>query len=1548
MDSGNGTHAPRFPESPQDLRSTTTCPYCFTPTHGAPQCVSCGIDLTNPRLAEVFKLSTQSAELITRRGRLLAEIRAEQDAQFVAAAPVEEPVEAPAAAPVNEMPPLPALPRQAQEQHPHGSIAGAWLNQPAPPLPEQPQAAPSAPKRSGVQLAMLITGIGFLAVAALVFVTVAFVLFDLVVRAAITVAITAGVIGLASWLRRRKLGATAEGVAVLGAVLLALDAWAIPALKLFGLDQADPALYWGVALLVLTAIFGAWWRWSKLATPKLLASITLLPAITLLVAWLAHLPLDDHLGWALGLATTSVASVGAARAWQRAAEARNDTDPLPVGISLSLGVASLLMVPTVLGVAPEPDTGILVAILALAIAAVAAVLMVLWATREPQARKFASFADLAAAFAAVLLLGIGIRTGAAIVRALPEYPSGIGDGPVVVGFGFALPFLFAGVLAWRVIASKQPALRRSAAFGSYSAAALAVIPLLVILLQLAHAGIVFTDRGADAPAHLALLLASLLGLIVSAVPLFGRGDAHLGKGFPNLLPIAAPVAGTLATVTAAALPGAALGAGLSVITTAACAGLVATRFMSPERTVTLRFASIAALASSLVLITLFVGVGELLPTVLLASVAGILLVARTLRPATPGLALTIFAIILAGISWCSVIAGIALELEVVASAGFMVRMVTGVVIIAMLLVVGAAGARLELARGESHLVAIVGFVIAYTSMLLFTFDTSDITSDSDWMFWCLGALFLLVVASLVVAILWDARGSSPQPTPRFQGTIALTSLWMLVGTAMFAFGRPLTDEFRFGWGYALIGVIVFGLTLLIRRANNGHVNTVPAEAFGLVGVLGAFGAAFIRADPDRLWPWFVFAIACATPLLARVRPDAVHPGWSRAATWISASSLAVIGPIFVARAVPDALAVVIAAPTLLALAIVATVAVVRASRYSAAPAQATIALSLGLSLATATLLADWQTSPTAWFAFALGAAAIVAAIQLPARGVWEWARLGLAAPGGLGAALGMAALGFQPLDAIERTGSIPGVLASTLFVALGLLVPLVSLAPISRVLGSSPGIDPELRRNLLLGVWAAVLLTTTIAPIGIAAANARWVDLVGTLVGVAAAVAVLTAMFRRTNLLVWVVVALIAGGAHAFFIATEPVGVSSELPLVVASLIGLGALATLKSARPLLPLAAWLVLTTLPLAGTGLGLWWTVIAAGLPAVAVAILAVVRCRRDRDATPTLDLLTLLLPLFATGLTLDTDVIKLGLLLSAVSGLVAAFGITLPRPRTSWGPVARAGTAVATIAAVLWLWEGSDELAIGVPVGVILAAFVAGLWLLLRLAERASSDAERAGYAVAVPVAFTIAAVPALLEHPVAAGVAAVVGAAVAATLASVSFFARRLDLRLGGIGFGVVSVWFAAITVTQGVTASDAWVLQPLCLAAATVGAVALRAFPKLRSWAALGAPIIASLAIALAAELQQPTWWRIGLATVLIVAAILIGALLHLQAPLLLGIVAAVLHIVVMWQMFLPPIAVPWWAWLAAAGVVLVFVAATYEKRMRDARKLAASIGSLR
>ncbi|UQN15518.1 SCO7613 C-terminal domain-containing membrane protein [Gulosibacter sp. ACHW.36C] len=1535
MDSGNDTHAPRFPESPQDLLSTTTCPYCFTPTHGAPRCVSCGLDLTNPRLAEVFKLSTSSAELLTQRGRILAEIRAEQDAQYVEA----------------EVPAPPALPQQqsAPSPAPQGSIAGAWLNQPAPPLPQpepRSEAEPSTPKRSGVQLAMLITGIGFLAVAALVFVTVAFVLFDLIVRAAITVAITAGVIALASWLRRRKLGATAEGVAVLGAVLLALDAWAIPALKLFGLDRADPALYWGVALLVLTAIFGAWWRWSKLSTPKLLASITLLPAITLLIAWLARLPLDDHLGWALGLATASVGSVGAARAWQRAAEARIDTDPLPVGISLALGVASLLLVPTVLGIAPEPNAGILVAILALAIAAVAAVLMVLWTTREPQARKFASFADIAAAVAAVLLLGIGLRTGAALVRALPEYPSGIGDDPGVVGLGFALPFLFAGVLAWRVAASQQPALRRSAMFGSYSAAALATIPLLVILLQLAIAGVVFTDRGADAPAHLALLLASLLGLLVSAVPLFWRGDAHLGKGFPSLLPIAAPVTGTLASVTAASLPGAALGAGLSVIATAACAGLVATRFMSPDRTLTLRSTSIAALASSLVLMTLFFGVGELLPTVLLASVACILLVARTLRPATPGLAVTIFAVVLAVVAWCSVIVGIALELEEVASAGFMMRMVTGVVIIAMPLVVGAAGARLELPRGESHLVAIVGFVIACTGMLLLTFDTSN--NDSDWMFWSLGALFLLVVAALVAAILWDARGSTPQPTPRFQGTIALASLWMLVGTAIFAFGQPLTDEFRFGWGYAFVGLIVFGVTLLIRRACNGHINTVPAEGFGLVGVAGALAAAFIRADPDRLWPWFVFAIACATPLLARVRPDAVHPGWSRAATWVSAASLAVIGPIFVSRSVADALAVVIAAPTLLALAIVAIVAVVRASRYPAAPAQATIALSLGISLATTTFLADWQTSPTAWFTLALGIAAIVAAITLPARGVWAWARLGLAAPGGLGAALGMVALGLRSLDAIDATGSIPGGLASAVFVTLGIAVPLILLAPISRVLGTSPGIDPELRRNLQLGVWAAVLLTATIAPIGIAAANARSVDLVGTLVGVAAAIAVLAAMFRHTNLLAWVVIALLTGGAHAFFVATQPAGVASELPLVVAALIGLGALATLRSARPLLPLAAWLVLTTLPLAGTGLGLWWTVIAAGIPAVAVAVLAVVRFRRDREATPTLDLLTLLLPLFATGLTFDTDAIKVGLLLSAVAGLVAAFGITLPRPRTSWGPAARAGTAVATIAAVLWLWEGSSELAIGVPVGVILAAFVAGLWLLLRLAERASSNVERAGYAAAVPLAFTVAALPALLEHPLAAGIAAVVGAAAAAALVSASFPTRRLDLRLGGSGFGAVSIVFAAIAVAQDVEASDAWVLQPLCLAAAAVGAVALRTYPKLRSWAALGAPLIASLAIALAAEFQLPSWWRIGLATALIVAAILVGALLRLQAPLLIGIAAAVLHIVVMWQMFLPPIAVPWWAWLAAAGVVLVFVAATYEKRMRDARKLAASIGSLR
>ena len=43
-----------------------------------------------------------------------------------------------------------------------------------------------------------------------------------------------------------------------------------------------------------------------------------------------------------------------------------------------------------------------------------------------------------------------------------------------------------------------------------------------------------------------------------------------------------------------------------------------------------------------------------------------------------------------------------------------------------------------------------------------------------------------------------------------------------------------------------------------------------------------------------------------------------------------------------------------------------------------------------------------------------------------------------------------------------------------------------------------------------------------------------------------------------------------------------------------------------------------------------------------------------------------------------------------------------------------------------------------------------------------------------------------------------------------------------------------------------------------------------------------------------------------------------------------------------------PELVVPWWVWLAIVGAALIFVAATYEARRRQARALFASVSALR
>ena len=79
-------------------------------------------------------------------------------------------------------------------------------------------------------------------------------------------------------------------------------------------------------------------------------------------------------------------------------------------------------------------------------------------------------------------------------------------------------------------------------------------------------------------------------------------------------------------------------------------------------------------------------------------------------------------------------------------------------------------------------------------------------------------------------------------------------------------------------------------------------------------------------------------------------------------------------------------------------------------------------------------------------------------------------------------------------------------------------------------------------------------------------------------------------------------------------------------------------------------------------------------------------------------------------------------------------------------------------------------------------------------------------------------------------------------------------------------------------------------------------------------------------------------------------AAVLIGALRRLQAPLILGAVFVLVHAI---HTFSPQLRAlyeftPWWVWLIIGGLIVVIVAIRIERSIRDLKSFALRVGNLR
>ncbi|WP_403024409.1 SCO7613 C-terminal domain-containing membrane protein [Salinibacterium sp. GXW1014] len=742
--------------------------------------------------------------------------------------------------------------------------------------PSTGEAEARGPRRSGVQLALLVTGISLLSVFAIFFMVYAFINYGLVWRSIIIASVTVAAFVTAGILRRRSLSASSEAVAVFALVLTYLDAFAIRANDLFGVASVDGARYWGIVLLASGVAFITWHRLSSLRAASLVGYLAI-PVGTAVLASSLVASLETGADIFAVAIATALSGIVQHTAWLRTANGRRPAQPERLLVTLVSAPALLAAVASSFLMAPQLAAGASLALVGSAL--VAALHTVL------HVRSASSYDRVGAALSGAVAGGALALAGAAYGLRVLE----TSDLPLLT---IAAPTLAAALLVTLLLRLEYAAYRVPLRLAAGTAAVVALL--------------------ATAPA-VTLALANTTAAVAESL-LGARGDAsELRVWFLSELDA---VAGTLALVLAAV---------------AAAAVLRSLARVAPVLGVT---ASVAALLLPSVLPSLWLMIAGWIAL----GAAGLVLRRRWphLRAsfttaAIGGLGLAWLAGWGSDSTWpvTSVVALAAIILTLRTAQSELTRVSlattgTGVVVLA------AAAAAEHFAGGTGA--EAVGALAGAAGLFLLTavFRTPVRSAEARGVFWA--ALASAVVASVAVAAQWSSDMPLPVLTVTSFALIAAGACaWLTLrkdyraATEQYAAALTVAPTLAFGlsvaatvwlpsgpmpsFAPALVAAVVTAVALLLHTSlydTGGRANRQALE----VGAALAFVPPFLATLSGRIEDgWIVLALAAITIALAATSADGLvgsrsrrrHLGWvalafATAALWWALDTGNVVQP----------------------------------------------------------------------------------------------------------------------------------------------------------------------------------------------------------------------------------------------------------------------------------------------------------------------------------------------------------------------------------------------------------------------------------------------------------------------------------------------------------------------------------------------------------------------------------------------------------------------------------------------------------------------------